>query len=43
VITQQIYYRFYHGQTSGPRFAAFAGAIGIIGDHCRKLIAASHL
>ncbi len=38
VILQQIYYRFYHGQTSDPRFKSFGAAAQMLGKHCRKLI-----
>jgi aminoglycoside phosphotransferase (APT) family kinase protein len=43
VIIQQIYYRFYHGQTKDPRFAGFADAVKILCDHCRTLIGKSGL
>jgi aminoglycoside phosphotransferase (APT) family kinase protein len=43
VILQQIYYRYFHGQTRDPRFATFGLAVTILGDHCRQLIAASSL
>jgi aminoglycoside phosphotransferase (APT) family kinase protein len=43
VIIQQIYYRFYHGQTKDQRFAGFGQAVRILLDHCRGLIAASSL
>lgn len=38
VILQQIYYRYYHGQTKDPRFKTFGGAVQMLGEHCRKLI-----
>jgi aminoglycoside phosphotransferase (APT) family kinase protein len=43
VIIQQIYYRFYHGQTKDQRFVSFGHAVKILLDHCRSLIAASSL
>ena len=43
VIIQQIYYRYYHGQTKDQRFADFAPAVNILGSHCRSLIARSNL
>ncbi len=43
VIIQQIYYRYYHGQTSDQRFASFGLAVKILCDHCRYLIAKSRL
>ncbi len=43
VILQQIYYRFYHGQTTDQRFAAFPVAINILCNHCRHLISISDL
>ena len=43
VILQQIYYRYFNGQTKDPRFATFGFAVTILGDHCRQLIAASSL
>ena len=43
VILQQIYYRFYHGQTSDQRFARFALGVKTLCQHCRTLIAASNL
>ena len=38
VILQQIYYRYYHGQTKNPAFAGFAGQVNILGNHARRLI-----
>ncbi len=38
VILQQIYYRFYHGQTQDQRFAPFGPAVGTLGEQCRRLI-----
>jgi aminoglycoside phosphotransferase (APT) family kinase protein len=43
VIIQQIYYRYYHGQTSDERFASFGAAVKILCDHCRQLMAQSEL
>ncbi|MEH6571133.1 MAG: phosphotransferase family protein [Halioglobus sp.] len=43
VIIQQIYYRYYHGQTKDQRFASFGMAVKILCDHCRTLIARSAL
>ena len=39
VILQQIYYRFYHGQTADPRFRHFGAAVQNLGEHCRRQIA----
>ncbi len=39
VILQQIYYRFYHGQTRDERFRSFGAATRNLGEHCRLLIA----
>ena len=39
VILQQIYYRFYHGQTRDERFRSFGAATRNLGEHCRRLIA----
>lgn len=43
VIMQQIYHRFYHGQTKDPRFGTFREAVMTLGNHCRHLIQSSHL
>jgi aminoglycoside phosphotransferase (APT) family kinase protein len=43
VILQQIYYRYYHGQTSDKRFANFSAGVNALCQHCRVLIAASRL
>ncbi|QSP96345.1 phosphotransferase family protein [Marinobacter salinisoli] len=43
VIIQQIYYRFYHGQTKDTRFAAFGHAANYLEQRCLKLIEASTL
>lgn len=38
VIAQQIYYRFYHGQTKDPRFKMLIFAVKILEDVARKVI-----
>ncbi len=38
VILQQIYYRYFHGQTQDQRFAIFGKLVQQIGEHCRGLI-----
>jgi len=38
VIIQQIYYRFYHGQTKDKRFAGFVHAAKYLESRCEKLI-----
>lgn len=38
VILQQIYYRYFHGQTKDERFSVFGQLVQQIGGHCRKLI-----
>jgi aminoglycoside phosphotransferase (APT) family kinase protein len=38
VIMQQIYYRFFHGQTKDKRFASFVGASKYLESRCLKLI-----
>ena len=40
VILQQIYYRYFHGQTKDQRFAIFGKLVQQIGEHCRRLIKA---
>jgi aminoglycoside phosphotransferase (APT) family kinase protein len=40
VILQQIYYRFYHGQTQDKRFRTFGAATRNLAEHCRRLIQA---
>lgn len=40
VILQQIYYRYFNGQTTDERFAGFGGAVQSLGAHCQRLIAA---
>ncbi|MCH5643186.1 MULTISPECIES: phosphotransferase family protein [unclassified Gordonia (in: high G+C Gram-positive bacteria)] len=39
VIAQQIYYRYYHGQTHNPAFARMGDAIGLLGSRMRATIA----
>jgi len=41
VILQQIYFRFYHGQTQDVRFSTFGKAAQRLGQHCQELISAS--
>ncbi len=41
VIVQQIYYRFYHGQTQDDRFAAFVHVATYLEQRCLRLIAES--
>ncbi len=43
VILQQIYYRYFHGQTKDKRFAAFGHAVQYLEKRCLKLIEASDL
>lgn len=38
VILQQIYYRFYNGQTKVPHFAQFGAQVNILGRHARRLL-----
>ncbi|MDX2417248.1 MAG: phosphotransferase family protein [Xanthomonadales bacterium] len=40
VILQQIYFRYFHGQTRDERFKTFGIAAQQLGEHCRILIAA---
>lgn len=40
VIVQQIYFRYFHGQTQDQRFKSFGTAVQHLGSHCRQLIAA---
>jgi len=40
VILQQIYYRYFHGQTQDQRFRPFGSAVQSLGEHCQKLISA---
>ncbi len=37
-IIQQIYYRYYHKQTSNPQFKSFGIAANMLETYCRKLI-----
>jgi aminoglycoside phosphotransferase (APT) family kinase protein len=39
VILQQIYYRFYHGQTKNPAFGAFGMMVNILERQCQDLLA----
>jgi len=43
VIIQQIYYRFYHGQTNDQRFAEFGQAANYLEKRCQRLIRSSTL
>jgi aminoglycoside phosphotransferase (APT) family kinase protein len=43
VILQQIYFRFFHGQTRDERFKTFGVAAQHLGEHCRHLISAQVL
>ena len=43
VILQQIYYRYFNGQTKDKRFSTFGFAVEILGGKCRKLIAAGQI
>ncbi|MCH8497047.1 MAG: phosphotransferase family protein [Marinobacter sp.] len=43
VIIQQIYYRYYHGQTKDKRFAMFGHAANYLEKRCNRLIDASSL
>ena len=38
VILQQIYFRYFHGQTSDKRFKMFGVSVQHLGEHCEKLI-----
>lgn len=38
VILQQIYYRFYHGQTKDQRFASFGKMVQLLEEQCRELL-----
>ncbi|MEM9850057.1 MAG: phosphotransferase family protein [Bacteroidota bacterium] len=38
VIIQQIYYRYYHKQTTNPQFKIFAIAVDMLETYCRKMI-----
>lgn len=39
VILQQIYYRYYHGQTKDQRFSAFGFAVTALENQCQALLA----
>jgi aminoglycoside phosphotransferase (APT) family kinase protein len=43
VIVQQIYYRYFHGQTRNPAFAGFGHIGRYLEKRCQRLIAASKL
>lgn len=43
VILQQIYYRYYHGQTKNPAFAPFGERTNILGNYARDLIGKSSI
>jgi aminoglycoside phosphotransferase (APT) family kinase protein len=43
VIVQQIYYRYYHGQTRDERFKAMIVGVQVLDRHARRLIARSKL
>lgn len=43
VILQQIYYRYYHGQTRDQRFATFGQAVQYLEQRCLRMIKASTL
>ena len=43
VIVQQIYYRYFHGQTKNPAFAGFGHNSRYLEKRCHRLIAASKL
>jgi len=38
VIIQQIYFRFYHGQSKNAAFADFAGGVNSLGNYCRLVL-----
>lgn len=38
VILQQIYYRYYHGQTTNEAFASFGKAVQLLEEQCRDLL-----
>lgn len=38
VIAQQIWYRYYHGQTSNPAYAPFGPIVGYLEQRCRAVI-----
>lgn len=37
VIAQQIYYRYYHGQTSNPKFKMFGQFVGLLAMRCQQI------
>ncbi|MCR1785206.1 phosphotransferase family protein [Nocardioides carbamazepini] len=41
VIAQQIWYRYFHGQTSNEAYASFGPAVGYLETRCRRVIAAA--
>lgn len=43
VIVQQIYYRYYHGQTNNPRFKKFADGVPVLERMARRVIEQSDL
>ena len=43
VIVQQIYYRYYHGQTGDQRFKAMSGAVAVLDRAAREVIENSDL
>ena len=38
VILQQIYYRYFHGQTQDQRFKYFGKIVQQLGEHCQSVI-----
>jgi aminoglycoside phosphotransferase (APT) family kinase protein len=40
VIAQQIWYRYYHRQTTNEAYAVFGPAVGYLEQRCRRLVAA---
>jgi len=38
VILQQIYFRYFHGQTQDERFKTFGTAVQHLGEHCQRLM-----
>ena len=43
VIIQQIYYRYYHGQTEDPRFKTYSGMVNALGNLARHKIKTGEL
>jgi len=39
VIAQQIWYRYFHGQTTNEAYAVFGPAVGYLETRCRSLLA----